>query len=243
MTLGSLGPFGYSAPDGFCLDIGIECQAESAALYSGTGLNNPVNDEGMRGLADAVGDNTLAYMKQVQATVAGMIHQYPKDADGTVHLPWTMGDDFDYGSAAMNFGSLDKLIHYTNLNTSIHGLNMFYSSQESYANARLDMQTPLSLKTADGFPYADGPHSVWSGYFTSRPALKGFVRDTSVLFTAARQLQAWAGPLPADTGRSNPLWLLESGLGVAQHHDAVSGTSKQVRGEKGCACQRWRRRR
>jgi len=32
MTLGSLGPFGYSAPDGFCIDVGIECQAESAAI-------------------------------------------------------------------------------------------------------------------------------------------------------------------------------------------------------------------
>ena len=240
MTLGSLGPFGYSAPDGFCLDIGVECQAESAALYSGTGLNNPVNDEGQRGLADAVGDNVLAYMAQVQATVQGMTGAYPRDPDGTVHLPWTMGDDFDYGAAQMNFASLDKLIHYVNMNTSQHGINMFYSSQEAYANARLGMQTPLSLKTADGFPYADSAHSVWSGYFTSRPALKGFVRDTSVLFTAARQLQAWAGPLPADTGRGNPLWLLESGLGVAQHHDAVSGTSKQVSsGAGGAAATAW----
>jgi hypothetical protein len=159
MTLGSLGPFGYSAPDGFCLDIGIECQAESAAIYSGTGLNNPVNDEGQRGLTDAVGDNVLAYMAQVQRTVAGMLKQYPRDPDGTVHLPWTMGDDFDFGAAAMNFASLDKLIHYNNLNTSVHGINMLYSSQATYAEARLAMQTPLSLKTADGFPYSDGPHS------------------------------------------------------------------------------------
>jgi alpha-mannosidase len=228
MTLGSLGPFGYSAPDGFCVDIGIECQAESAALYSMTGLNNPINDEAQRGLADAVGDNVLAYMAQVQATVAGMLSKYPRDPDGTVHLPWTMGDDFDYGAAAMNFASMDKLVHYVNLNSSLTGLNMFYSSQAAYAEARLGMVTPLSLKTADGFPYADSAHSVWSGYFTSRPALKGYVRDTSVHFTAVRQLQAWAGPLPSDTGRSNPLWLLESGLGIAQHHDAVSGTSKQV---------------
>jgi hypothetical protein len=122
---------------------------------------------------------------------------------------------------------MDKLIHYVNLNTSTHGINMFYSTQAAYAQARISMQTPLSLKTCDGMPYASAPHSVWSGYFTSRPALKGYVRETSALFTAARQLQAWVAP-PADTGSSNPLYLLESSLGVAQHHDAVSGTSKDV---------------
>jgi hypothetical protein len=127
----------------------------------------------------------------------------------------------------MNFASLDKLVHYVNLNTSLHGINMFYSTQADYAAARLGMEAPLVLKTCDGFPYASDPHQVWSGYFTSRPALKGYVRDTSALFAAARLLQAWAAP-PADTGFSNPLWLLESGLGVAQHHDAVAGTSKQV---------------
>ena len=89
------------------------------------------------------------------------------------------------------------------------------------------MQAPLSLKTCDAMPYASGSHAVWSGYFTSRPALKGYIRETSSLFTAARQLQAWVAP-PIDNGPTNPLYLLESSLGVAQHHDAVSGTSKQV---------------
>lgn len=104
---------------------------------------------------------------------------------------------------------------------------MFYSTQAAYAAARLSMEAPLSLKTCDGFPYASAPHAVWSGYFTSRPALKGYVRESSTLFTAARQLQAWVAP-PADNGPTNPLYLLESAMGVAQHHDAVSGTSKQI---------------
>ena len=32
------------------------------------------------------------------------------------------------------------------------------------------------LKTDDFFPYADCPHCYWTGYFTSRPALKRYVR-------------------------------------------------------------------
>ena len=227
LTLGSLGSTGYSTPDGFCFDIGVECQAESAAVYSPSGLNNPINDDSFRGLPDAVDDNVLAFVAQVQKTVAGMRGSYTQDADGTVNLPWTMGDDFDFGAAAMNFASLDKLIHYVNLNTTLHGINMFYSTQADYAAARLSAEAPLALKTCDGFPYASDPHQVWSGYFSSRPALKAYVRDSSALFSAARLLQAWAAP-PADTGFSNPLWLLETGLGVLQHHDAVAGTSKQV---------------
>lgn len=26
-------------------------------------------------------------------------------------------------------------------------------------------------------PYADAPHAVWSGFYTSRPNLKGYIRD------------------------------------------------------------------
>lgn len=52
------------------------------------------------------------------------------------------------------------------------------------------------------------------------------MRDSSRVFQAAKQLQAAAAP-PADMGPSNPLYLLERAVGVTQHHDAVSGTSKQ----------------
>lgn len=32
------------------------------------------------------------------------------------------------------------------------------------------------MKHDDFFPYADGPHQFWTGYFTSRPALKRYER-------------------------------------------------------------------
>lgn len=229
LTMGSLGNFGYSSPDGFCFDVSIECQAESAAIISPSGLNQPINDDAQLGLPDAIGDNVLVYMAKVLETVEGMRGSYPTDADGTQHLPVTLGDDFWYTSAEYNFASIDKLIHYVNANATLAGLgyNMFYSNQALYASARLGMSTPLSLKTSDAMPYASEVHQVWSGYFTSRPAFKGYVRESTAWFTAARQLQAWAAP-PADTGPANALWLLEQGLGVAQHHDAISGTAKQT---------------
>lgn len=33
-----------------------------------------------------------------------------------------------------------------------------------------------SVKEDDFFPYADGPHMFWTGYFSSRPALKRYER-------------------------------------------------------------------
>lgn len=39
--------------------------------------------------------------------------------------------------------------------------------------------SPRPLKTDDFFPYSDGPHQFWTGYFSSRPALKGYERLSS----------------------------------------------------------------
>ena len=77
----------------------------------------------------------------------------------------------------------------------------------------------------DFFPYLDGPHSSWAGYFSSRPALKGYVRDSGSLLQAAAQLLAFAPT--AATAAGDPLGPLERAVGVTQHHDAVSGTAQQ----------------
>merc|ERR1711865_511208 len=80
----------------------------------------------------------------------------------------------------------------------------------------------------DFFPYAVNPHQFWTGYYTSRPALKGYIRDLSSFHQAARQVQAIAGVRNfARVGAVPELLKLEQALGLGQHHDAVSGTSKQ----------------
>jgi len=47
-------------------------------------------------------------------------------------------------------------------------------------------------KTDDFFPYAHHPHGFWTGYFTSRPALKGFERHSNNILQVTRQLNAFA---------------------------------------------------
>ena len=65
-------------------------------------------------------------------------------------------------------------------------------------------------------------HSYWTGYFTSRPALKGYVRSMSSFLQVVRHFEVFTG---ADGAASEPFWEAQS---VAQHHDAVSGTAKQA---------------
>ncbi len=114
------------------------------------------------------------------------------------------------------------LIKYANLNGTY---NAFYSTPSMYTAAKV-ANTPLPLRDEDVMPYFDDAHAVWSGYFSSRPALKHYIRDSSAVFQVAKQLQAAAAP-PADMGPGNPLFALERAVAVTQHHDAVAGTSKQ----------------
>ena len=119
---------------------------------------------------------------------------------------------------------MDRLIRAVNADGRVTAM---YSTPSIYAAAKIATQK-LPPRTDDLFPYADGPHAVWSGYFTSRPALKGYIRESGSYQTAARQLQLWAGGA-TDTSSSNPLYLLERAVAVAQHHDAgesADGTAR-----------------
>lgn len=84
---------------------------------------------------------------------------------------------------------------------------MFYSSPECYLESiqkESSTSSPSMLGTTykygssrkmrwpikidDFFPYADTMNAYWTGYFTSRPALKLHIKHASNLLTAAKQL-------------------------------------------------------
>ncbi|KAL4362664.1 hypothetical protein GQ457_04G014770 [Hibiscus cannabinus] len=138
----------------------------------------------------------------------------------TNHVMWTMGTDFKYQYAQTWFRQMDKFIHYVNKDKRVHAL---YSTPSIYTNAKYATNEAWPLKTDDFFPYADHINAYWTGYFTSRPALKGYIRTMSGYYLAARQLEFFKGKSKAGPNTD----YLGDALALAQHHDAVSGTSKQ----------------
>ncbi|KAJ0639216.1 putative alpha-mannosidase [Helianthus annuus] len=156
--------------------------------------------------------------ERVNAFVAAALSQ--ANFTRTNHVMWTMGTDFKYQYAESWFRNMDKFIHYVNKDGRVNAL---YSTPSIYTDAKYAETNTWPLKTDDYFPYASDINAYWTGYFTSRPALKGYVRMLSGYYLAARQLEAMKGR--NKTGPTTDY--LADALGTAQHHDAVSGTSQQ----------------
>ncbi|CAF4345853.1 unnamed protein product [Adineta steineri] len=135
----------------------------------------------------------------------------------------TFGGDFQYQNALANYKNLDKLIKYVN-DQQINGsnVNVFYSTPSCYLYALNKVNRSWITKTDDFFPHAHHPHGFWTGYFTSRPALKRFERYSNNILQVIRQLNTFS-----NSQLRNQIFSLSEAMAIAQHHDAVSGTEKQ----------------
>lgn len=138
------------------------------------------------------------------------------------HIYIPMGTDFTYQNAVKWFKNMDKLIHYTNQDGRV---NVLYSNMSYYTDLKLQENITWSVKTDDLFPYGDQEHAYWTGYFTSRPAIKKFVRTSNILLHQLKQIEA----LYSHKSEHNAnLRDLMRSVALVQHHDGVSGTEKQA---------------
>ncbi|CAF3921346.1 unnamed protein product [Adineta steineri] len=141
----------------------------------------------------------------------------------TNHIMMTMGSDFHYENANLWFKNLDKLIKYVNAQqTNGSDVNVFYSTPSCYVYALNKVDRAWTSKTDDFFPLGDTPHGFWTGYFTSRAALKRYERHSNNILQATRQLNALS-----QINLRNDIFYLSEAMGIVQHHDAISGTEKQ----------------
>ncbi|VVA92098.1 unnamed protein product [Arabis nemorensis] len=139
---------------------------------------------------------------------------------------------------------MDKLLHYVNLDGRINAL---YSTPSIYTvqNMRRMRLGPWKQRTI-----SHRINAYWTGYFTSRPALKRYVRVMSRYYLAARHLEFSKGrsgksPNTDRAGSEILAWgsyklgapfkcfkklpsdpalntdSLPDALAIAQHHDAV----------------------
>nr|XP_011462234.1 PREDICTED: alpha-mannosidase isoform X1 [Fragaria vesca subsp. vesca] len=169
-----------------------------------------------------VQDNPLIFDYNVEQRVNDFITAAITQANvtRTNHMMWTMGDDFQYQYAESWFKQMDKLIHYVNKDGRVNAL---YSTPSLYTDAKNAANQSWPLKTEDYFPYADQINAYWTGYFTSRPGLKRYIRSLSGYYLAARELEFLVGK----RANGSNTFSLGDALGIAQHHDAATGTAKQ----------------
>jgi lysosomal alpha-mannosidase len=199
---------GYGPPDGFCFECDNVPPIQDDPRLFGVNIKERADK-----LAAEIKTRQLAYR--------------------TNNIMLAFGSDFQFENANINFKNMDKLMRYINAHPE-YELNMFYSTPSIYIEyvhkAAEEKNIAWTVKTDDFFPYADCPHCFWTGYFTSRPALKGYVRTRSNLLHATEKLITTArGDVDGAASRENvaKYEVLAQAMGVAQHHDAVAGTEKQ----------------
>ncbi len=144
-------------------------------------------------------------------------------------IPW--GCDYMYQNAALMYESTDKLIDTINAHTDTWGVHAQYATPSEYLSAVRKSNATFPVKPAGSNFF---PFTSWSGYFTSRPKLKGLNTQTHAALNAAEQLFALSATAAGDR---DGLWAqLESArrdAGVVQHHDAITGT--MCKASEGCA--------
>ncbi|XP_041998923.1 probable alpha-mannosidase At5g13980 isoform X1 [Salvia splendens] len=201
---------------------GSSSQIFTGAFYAGnyeppTGFYYEVNDD-----SPIVQDDIELFDYNVQERVDAFVAAayFQANVTRSNHIMWTMGTDFKYQYAHTWFRNMDKLIHYVNQDGRVNAL---YSSPSIYTDVKHALDESWPPKLDDYFPYADRIDGYWTGYFTSRPTSKGFIRELSGYYLAARQLEFFRG-----RNKSGPTTdSLADALAIVQHHDAVSGTAKQ----------------
>lgn len=150
----------------------------------------------------------------------------------TNHVAITTGMDFHYQAAHAWFINLDKLIKHANslIENNVH---IMYSTPSCYLKALKEANQAWPIKTDDFFPYASDPHAYWTGYYSSRPTSKRMIREAANYLQAAKQITA-KNHFNANCDESCLFYQLKAtealdrAVGVAQHHDAITGTEQDV---------------
>lgn len=150
-----------------------------------------------------------------------------------------VGADFSFKYPNNGFTNFDSLIKAfnedSNYNTEVEFL---YSTPSRYFRdvkkaLRERKEGILVEKGIDFFPYSDRTWDYWTGFYTSRPFLKGRIREAVAYLQASSRftidyLYAFTHDFSADnsgTFKIMPFNYIRRMHGINMHHDAITGTS------------------
>ncbi|XP_045783844.1 alpha-mannosidase 2 isoform X3 [Maniola jurtina] len=177
-----------------------------------------------------------------------LLEQYDRIGSLTPHnvILVPLGDDFRYEYGIefdAQYTNYMKMFTYINKHRELFNADVSFGTPLDYFNAMKQRHTNIPTLKGDFFVYSDifseGKPAYWSGYYTTRPYLKILARQfehqlrtAEIIFTLVsnnikqsnnRQL------IPSDKRLEKfyeQLINARRNLGLFQHHDAITGTSK-----------------
>uniref|UniRef100_A0A914C398 Glycoside hydrolase family 38 central domain-containing protein n=1 Tax=Acrobeloides nanus TaxID=290746 RepID=A0A914C398_9BILA len=202
----------YEPPNGFCFDVNC--------VYP---QNDPIVDNPE--IESYNLDTKLAmFMTSINEILQTQRHN---------HVLILMGKDYAYIGANLWYENIDKLIYHLNQKSNI---TAFYSTPSCYNQARTEQLNSFNYtwpeKSDDFFPLAQRAWwvpgtqdntSYWTGFYTSKPAMKGLTRKSSALLQLTRQMSSLA--LLQTANQLSQITLFEKAMGISQHHDAVTNSN------------------
>ena len=101
-----------------------------------------------------------------------------------------IGDDFMFKEANIDFNNIDRVINYIKNNKEMSKkINIFYSTTEKYFDSLHQANVVFpSYNDLDFLPYSSEKYVYWTGFFSSRPYLKGLVRTSGKYLSATSTL-------------------------------------------------------
>ncbi len=150
----------------------------------------------------------------------------------TSNIMHLFGGDFKYKLSQYSYQAMELVFNYINSNNykiNDQPVKIFYSTPTKYFESleNDDIKTnKLKLyieKKHDLFPLASDKYCLWTGFFSTRPYLKGIIETTSnVLFSASVIFSKF---LTINKYYKNNLYKLKWVSTLNLHHDAITGTS------------------
>ena len=114
-------------------------------------------------------------------------------------------------------------LHYTIQYTTVH-----YTRYIVHTGVVASVKLIISC-LGDFFTYCDEDQDYWSGYFTTRPFMKGLTRTTQSVLRTGESLYVLERAIAGGSNEgSRKGWFgaiekARSNLGIFQHHDGVTG--------------------
>lgn len=154
-----------------------------------------------------------------------------------------LGDDFRYNVIEewdQQYTNYVKLINYINSNKDLYKSEIKFGTPSDYFDEIVKRYDQFPTLKGDFFVYSDifseGRPAYWSGYFTTRPYMKLLDRELEHSLRGAEILYTIALNVARQNRLKPHIKVLERdfeklirsrrNLGLFQHHDAITGTSK-----------------